>query len=155
MAHLYTATVRWTAEGDFASGQYSRGHDWMFDGGVTVPGSSSPAVVPPPLSREDAVDPEEALVAALASCHMLWFLNLAQRAGFVVEAYEDHAHASMARLEAKRWWVDKVTLRPRATFAAGAAPDPARLAALHEEAHRLCYIANSVRSEVTVEPVTD
>lgn len=155
MAHLYTATVRWTAEGDFASGRYSRGHDWVFDGGVTVPGSSSPAVVPPPLSREDAVDPEEAFVAALSSCHMLWFLNLAQRAGFVVEAYEDRAEASMARLEAKRWWIDRVTLRPRITFAAGAAPDAARLAALHEEAHHLCYIANSVRSEVTVEPVTD
>ncbi len=155
MAHLYTATVRWSAEGDFASGKYSRGHEWVFDGGVTVPGSSAPSVVPPPLSREDAVDPEEAFIAALSSCHMLWFLDLTWRAGFVATAYEDHAEGTMARLEAKRWWMNKVTLRPRVTFAAGAAPDADRLAALHEEAHHLCYIANSVRSEVAVEPVTD
>lgn len=154
MAHLHTATVRWRADGDFAAGTYSRAHEWSFDGGVTVPASASPSVVRLPLSRADAVDPEEAFIASLASCHMLWFLDLAQRAGFVVEAYEDAAEGTMARLEPKRWWMNRVTLRPRVRFA-GAAPDAARLAALHEEAHRLCYIANSVRTEVAVEPATD
>lgn len=152
MAHLYRATIAWSCEGDFASGAYSRGHEWRFDG-LTVPGSASPSVVKLPLSREDAVDPEEAFIASLSSCHMLWFLDLAHKRGLVVESYEDAAEGTMARLEAQRWWVDKVTLRPRVVFASGHEPDAAALHELHEEAHRLCFIANSVRTEITVEPV--
>jgi organic hydroperoxide reductase OsmC/OhrA len=152
MAHLYRATVAWRSTGDFTAGTYSRGHDWKLDG-LTVPASASPSIVKPPLSREDAVDPEEAFIASLSSCHMLWFLDLARQRGFVVDAYEDQAEGRLARLEPQRWWIDKVTLRPRATFAARKGPDRAGLEALHEEAHRLCYIANSVRTEVAVEPV--
>jgi organic hydroperoxide reductase OsmC/OhrA len=152
MGHLYSVTVAWTCSGDFASGEYSRGHEWRFDG-LTVPGSSSPTVVKLPYSKEDAIDPEEAFIAAISSCHMLWFLDLARQGGFIVEAYEDAAEGTMARIEAKRYWIDKVTLRPRITYAAGHAPDAATENALHDEAHHLCFIANSVRSEVVVEPV--
>jgi len=153
MAHLYKATVSWTCEGDFAANAYSRGHEWRFDG-LTVPGSSSPTVVRPPLSKEDAVDPEEAFVASLSSCHMLWFLDLARQKGFVVEAYEDEASGTMVRIETARYWIDRVTLRPRVVYAAGKAPDAATETALHDEAHHLCFIANSVKSEVVVEPVS-
>jgi len=153
MAHLYRATVSWTREGDFASGQYSRGHEWRFDG-LTVPASSSPSVVRLPLSREDAVDPEEAFIASLSSCHMLWFLDLAHKRGLTVESYEDAAEGTMARMAPQRWWVDKVTLHPRVVFAEGREPDAAVIHELHEEAHNLCFIANSVRTEVAVEPVT-
>lgn len=154
MAHVYRVTVAWTRDGDFASGKYGRGHEWRFDG-LTVPASSSPAVVRPPLSRQDAIDPEEAYIASLSSCHMLWFLDLARQQGFVVEAYEDSAEGTMARLEARRWWIDKVVLRPRISFAGGKAPDAAAIGALHEAAHHLCFIANSVRTEIVVEPVTE
>lgn len=150
--HRYTATVAWSRGGDdFAGGRYSRAHEWRFDGGTVVPGSASPAVVAPPLSREDAVDPEEAFVAALSSCHMLWFLDLARRAGLVVDSYEDRAEATMARLDTGRWWVDRVALRPAVTFGGERQPDADELAALHDRAHELCFIANSVRTDVVVE----
>jgi organic hydroperoxide reductase OsmC/OhrA len=153
MAHLYSVTVAWTCSGDFASGEYSRGHEWRFDG-LTVPGSSSPSVVKLPYSKQDAVDPEEAFIAAISSCHMLWFLDLARQRGFVVEAYEDDAVGSMVRIETSRYWIDKVTLRPRIVYAKGKAPDGAAEKALHDDAHHLCFIANSVRTEVVVEPAT-
>ncbi|MCT8970331.1 OsmC family protein [Microbaculum marinisediminis] len=153
MAHLYRVTVAWTCEGDFAANTYSRGHEWRFDG-LTVPASSAPSIVKLPYSKEDAVDPEEAFVASLSSCHMLWFLDLARQRGFVVRSYEDDAVGSMVRIEASRYWIDKVTLRPRIRYADGRAPDAAAEKALHDDAHHLCFIANSVRSEVTVEPVT-
>jgi organic hydroperoxide reductase OsmC/OhrA len=152
MAHLYRVSVAWSCEGDFAAGTYSRGHEWRFDG-LTVPASSSPAVVKLPYSREDAVDPEEAYIASLSSCHMLWFLDLARQRGFVVEAYEDDAEGSMVRIETSRYWIDKVTLRPRISYAEGHAPDAAAEKALHDDAHHLCFIANSVRTEIVVEPV--
>jgi organic hydroperoxide reductase OsmC/OhrA len=151
--HIYRVTVAWACDGDFSANQYSRGHEWRFDG-LTVPASASPSVVKLPLSREDAIDPEEAFIASLSSCHMLWFLDLARQKGFVVEAYEDDAEGTMARLEPKRWWIDKVTLRPRITFAPGKSPDAAALDALHVEAHHLCFIANSVRTEVVVAAAT-
>src|SRR5918999_385435 len=97
--HEYRATVVWRREGeDFAKARYSRAHDWRFDGGITVRASASPQVVPKPYSREDAVDPEEAFIAALSSCHMLTFLDLARRAGVVVDSYEDEATGVMGRL---------------------------------------------------------
>ena len=153
MASGQGAIIRWQRDGDFATGRYSRSHEWVFDGGLTVPASSSPAVVKPPLAREDAIDPEEALVAAIASCHMLWFLDLARRRGHVVETYEDAPEGRMGRLEQGRYWVERVTLRPRITFA-GEPPSQGEIDALHEEAHQLCFIANSVRSEVVIEPVS-
>lgn len=151
MTHTYTAEILWRREGDFAGNAYSRGHLWRFDGGVEVPASASPLVVPPPRSREDAVDPEEAFVAALASCHMLWFLDLARRAGLVVAAYEDAAEAEMGRIAPGRLAITKVTLRPRVTLEGEALPEPALLAELHEKAHAACFIANSVTSEIVVD----
>lgn len=152
MAHLHTAQIRWSLDGaDFAGNGYSRAHVWEFDGGIKVPASSSPQVVPVPMSEEAAVDPEEAFVAALASCHMLWFLDCARRAGFLVSAYEDAADGEMKKNGEGRLAITAVTLRPRATFQ-GEAPDPARLHALHHEAHEACFIANSVKTEIWIEP---
>ncbi len=147
----HTATILWSADAaDFASGRYSRGHVWCFDGGVEVAASSSPSVVPLPLSVEAAVDPEEAFVASLSSCHMLWFLSLAAQAGWVVTSYEDHAEGRMGRNADGRLAMLDVVLRPDIRFD-GAAPTPDQLEALHETAHDRCFIANSVKTVVRVE----
>jgi organic hydroperoxide reductase OsmC/OhrA len=154
MAHEYRATIAWRREGEsgeFSKGRYSRGHEWSFDGGVTLAASSSPLVVPPPFSREDAIDPEEAFVASLSSCHMLTFLDLARRAGFVIDSYNDEAVGRMERIAPQRMAIAKVTLRPKITFGGGV-PDKAQLDDLHHQAHELCFIANSVKTEITVEP---
>ncbi|MFE1597586.1 OsmC family protein [Methylobacterium sp. ID0610] len=146
----FTAAVTWALrEGDdFASGRYSRGHDLRFDGGVTVPGSASPHVVGA-WAVQEAVDPEEMLVAALSSCHMLVFLHLARLAGFRAAAYRDEAEGVMETIAPGRQAVTRVTLRPRIDWT-GPAPDAERLAQLHHEAHEGCFIANSVRTEVVV-----
>ena len=149
--HQYRATIAWRREGeDFAKGRYSRAHEWRFDGGITVPGSASPSVVPAPFSRQDAVDPEEAFVAALSSCHMLTFVDMARRAGIVVESYEDEAVGIMERIAPGRMAITRVTLRPRIVFD-GAMPDQGKLDELHHQAHELCFIANSVKTEISVE----
>ena len=148
--HLFTAEVAWRVDGDFAANAYSRGHVWRFDGGIEVPASASPLVVPHHAVAA-AVDPEEAFVAALSSCHMLWFLDLARRDGLWVEAYRDAAEGTMERTEAGRWAITRVLLRPAIAFSAAPLPAAERLAALHEKAHEACFIANSVRSEVVVE----
>lgn len=154
MAAMHSALVRWQlGEADFLGRRYSRAHTWTFDGGAVVPASSSPHVVPLPMSDARAVDPEEAFVASLSSCHMLWFLDIASRAGYVVEAYEDAAQGRMGRNDAGRLVVDIVTLRPRVRFAGARVPDAAALAALHHEAHDECFLANSVRCQVRCEPV--
>lgn len=150
----HTATVRWQrGDARFCDRRYPRAHAWSFDGGLTVAASSSPHVVPAPMSDASAVDPEEAFVAALASCHMLWFLDLAARAGFVVDDYEDAAEGAMGRDAAGREVVATVRLRPRTRFAGDRRPDAAALAALHHAAHEACFLANSVRSEIRCEPV--
>ena len=146
------ATIEWS-RGDqpFLDNRYARAHDWRFDGGATVRGSSAPsALVPAPLSDPAAVDPEEALVAALSSCHMLFFLDFARRAGAVVTGYEDSAEAVMGKGEDGKVRITKVTLRPRIAFAREA-PDAAVLDGLHHQAHEACFIANSVTCEVVVE----
>ena len=151
MAHDYRATIVWRFEGeDFSKGRYSRAHEWRFDGGTIVPASPSPGIVPPPYIREDAVDPEEAFVAALSSCHMLTFLDLARRDGVVIRHYEDEAIGIMEEIAPGRRAVTKVTLRPKIVFD-GEPPDQARLDALHHKAHELCFIANSVTSKIVVE----
>jgi organic hydroperoxide reductase OsmC/OhrA len=149
----YSARVAWHRQPgeDYAHNRYSRRHTLHFDGGAVVPGSASPAVVPLPWSDAAAVDPEEMFVAALASCHMLWFLSLAAQAGHVVDRYDDDASGIMARNEAGRWAMTAVTLRPVVTFAPGQTPDAPALAALHHQAHEECYIANSVRTDVQVQ----
>ena len=147
----HTATVRWAASPgeDYARGQYSRAHFWHFDGGAVVRASASPTIVPAPWSDAGAVDPEEAFVASLASCHMLFFLDFARRVGAVVTAYEDAADAVMGKGEDGKVRITKVTLRPRIAFA-GEAPDAAVLDGLHHQAHEACFIANSVTCEVVV-----
>ena len=147
----YTATILWQRNGAlFTDRLYSRAHLWSFDGGAVVPGSSSPHVVPLPLSDAAAVDPEEAFVASLSSCHMLWFLHLAAQAGFVVERYEDRAEGVMARNADGKPAITRVTLRPLAEFAGERQPDRQALEALHHAAHAECFIANSVKTEVIV-----
>ncbi len=147
MTHEYTATVHWTCDGDFRKGRYSRAHDWVFDGGAVVRGSSSPLSVPLPFSDDSAVDPEEAFTASVSSCHMLWFLDLARRAGFAVARYTDKA---VARMEGTpNPWITRVDLYPIIEWD-GDAPDTETLASLHHEAHQKCFIANSIRSEVVV-----
>jgi len=155
MAHEYTATVSWQrgSSEPFTDNKYSRAHTWTFDGGVTVPASSSPLSVRLPLSRADAVDPEEALVASLSSCHMLTFLYLAAKQGHVIESYDDAAVGIMSKNERGKLFVSKVTLRPRIVFSGPRQPSAAELAQLHHHAHEECYIANSVRTEVRCEPV--
>ena len=149
----YTATTRWTrGDATFADNRYSRAHTWNFDGGVTVPASSSPHVVPLPFSAADAVDPEEAFVAAVSSCHLLWFLSIARKHGFVVDSYEDEAVGVMSKNAAGKLHVSTVTLHPRIAFAGERQPDATALGQLHHEAHEECFIANSIRSEVRIEP---
>ena len=148
----YTATIRWsrTGEGDFAKGQYSRAHQWAFDGGTVVPASASPHVVPAPWNDPAGVDPEEAFVASLSSCHMLFFLDFARRAGLVIDGYVDEADGELGKLPNGKVAMTRVTLRPRVSWA-GDAPDQAVLADLHHKAHEACFIANSVTTEVVVE----
>jgi organic hydroperoxide reductase OsmC/OhrA len=151
----YTADLLWErGEQDFASNRYSRRHQWRFDGGAEVTGSSSPAVVPPPGSDPAAVDPEEAFVASLASCHMLWFLAIAAKRGFIVDRYEDAASGILERNAERRFAMTRVTLRPKVSFSGAKLPSREELDALHHKAHEECYIANSVKTEVVVEPVT-
>ena len=148
----FTATIRWRRNGAaFSDNRYSRAHTWSFDGGAQIPGSSSPHVVPVPYSDSAAVDPEEAFVASLSSCHMLWFLDLAGRRGYVVESYDDAAEGVMRRDAAGKMAVTRVTLRPHVAFV-GQAPDDETHRALHEEAHHECFIANSVKTEIVCEP---
>ncbi len=148
----YRATLDWTLDGDFLGRRYSRAHTLSFDGGTVMPASSSPHVVRLPFSREDAVDPEEMFTASLSSCHMLWFLDIACRAGFLVERYRDEAEGIMAKDAEGRTAMTRVTLRPHVTFGGDRRPTTAELEALHHRAHEECFIANSVKTEVVVEP---
>jgi organic hydroperoxide reductase OsmC/OhrA len=152
MAHQYRASVTWKrGDATFTDQRYSRAHSWSFDGGITVPASSSPLSVRLPYSVAEAVDPEEALVAALASCHMLTFLYVAAKQGFVVDGYADEAVGEMTKNERGKFWVSKVTLSPRITFTGDKRPTSEQLDELHHLAHEECYIANSVKSEVVVQ----
>lgn len=149
----HAATVSWSRfDAAFTDNRYSRAHRWMFDGGTTIPASSSPHVVPVPMSDPMGVDPEEAFVAALSSCHMLWFLSIAARRGFVVDRYEDHAVGTMARDDAGRLAMTRVVFRPDVAFSGSRVPTDAELRAMHDEAHHECFLANSVRSEIAIEP---
>lgn len=145
------ARVVWeAAEIKHREATYSRAHFWEFDGGVRVQASASPQRVRVPLSMEAAVDPEEAFVAAISSCHMLWFLDFAQRAGFEVARYCDDALGTMTRDAQGRWAFREVVLRPVIAWV-GRAPTHAELDALHHRSHEACFLANSVRCEVRVE----
>lgn len=145
----HTAEISWTCAGGFADNSYSRRHEISFDGGATVIGSSSPAVVPEPMSDPAGVDPEEALAASAAACHMLWFLSLAQAAGLEVASYADKAEAELGRVGPGKVAITRITLHPRIAFA-GAAPATAALERLHHEAHERCFIANSLKCEIVI-----
>ncbi len=149
----YTATVVWTraADAPFKDNKYSRAHEWRFDGGTVVPASSSPSVVRLPMSNPAAVDPEEALVAALSSCHMLFFLSYAAAGGFVIDRYEDEALGEMGKNASGAIAMLKVRLRPKIAWV-GAPPSAEQLDKLHHRSHHDCYIANSVTAEIVIEP---
>ena len=149
---LHTATVTWQrGDAAFTDNRYSRVHEWSFDGGSNVRAAASPDVVPLALTAADAVDPEEAFVAALASCHMLWFLSLAAQRGVRVDRYEDAASGTMARNGSGRLAITAVTLRPRLSFS-GAIPTQEDIASLHHAAHEHCFLAASVNCSITIEP---
>jgi organic hydroperoxide reductase OsmC/OhrA len=150
----YQTMIEWQrGEQVFTDKRYSRGHRWTFDSGIQVRGSSSPHVVPLPYSDENAVDPEEAFVAALSSCHMLSFLYVAAKAGFCVDSYTDAAEGVLEPDAAQRLSMTRVTLRPKVVFSGSRQPSQAEIEAMHHQAHEECYIANSVKTEVRVEPV--
>ncbi len=149
----FGATVLWTKQDGeaFTDNKYSRAHVWQFDGGAQVPASSSPHIVRLPFSTAENVDPEEAFVASLSSCHMLFFLSIAAKAGFVIGEYRDAAEGELAKNDKGRLYVSRVTLRPHVTYA-GTTPDHKAEAHMHHEAHEQCFIANSVLTHVAVEP---
>ena len=150
----YQAEVIWTrGEQDFLSKRYSRLHVWRFDGGVEVPASSSPHVVPLPMSDASAVDPEEAFIASLASCHMLTFLAIAVKHKYCVDHYRDHAIGVMEKNEHGKWFVSQVTLRPDIVFSGEQVPTKEAIDLMHQDAHEECFIANSVKTTVLCEPV--
>ncbi len=148
----YTAKITWKSDSPetFTKNRYTRGHLWEFDGGVSVPASSSPHVVRVPFSVEAAVDPEEALVAAASSCHMLTFLWLAAKAGFNVSAYTDNAVGEMTKGDDCKEWMSRITLDPQIEWSGEPIPNDEELAELHHAAHEGCYIANSIKSEIVV-----
>ncbi|OHX15305.1 peroxiredoxin [Chromobacterium amazonense] len=149
----HQAEVLWRRNGqDFLDCRYSRTHVLKFDGGAEVAGSSSPHVVPAPYSDPAAVDPEEAFIAALSSCHMLWFLDIAARAGFRVDEYHDVAVGEMGKNEDGKVWVARVILQPKVMFFGDTPPTPERHEQLHHAAHAECFIAHSVKTEVLCQP---
>ena len=150
----YVAEVRWQRQDDepYVDNKYSRGHVWRFDGGAEVEASSSPHVVPLPYSVEAGVDPEEAFVASLSSCHMLFFLSIAAKKKFVIDEYLDNAVGVMSNNADKQMAMTKVTLQPKVTFSGEKLPTQEQIDAMHHQSHELCFIANSVKTEVVIEP---
>jgi organic hydroperoxide reductase OsmC/OhrA len=149
----YSAAVSWDrGDAPFVDKRYSRAHVWSFDGGTVVRASSSPESVPVPYSDPSAVDPEEAFVAALASCHMLWFLAIAAKRGYCVQAYRDNAVGTLAPDPRGKLCMTTVSLRPHVGFTAAKVPTPELVREMHEEAHRECFLANSVTTQVTTTP---
>ena len=149
----YTATIAWKRNADvYTDGKYSRAHNIAFDGGVTMPGSSSPHVVPLPMSKAEAVDPEEMLVASLSACHMLFFLDFARRGSFVIDSYVDKAEGVVGKDERGKIAVTKVTLKPHVEWSGDKRPTAEDIETLHHKSHEACFIANSFRGEVVIEP---
>ena len=142
----HRAVIEWSRDGqEFVYETYSRKHALRFEGAITVPGNAAPANIPKTVPPAPGVDPEQAFIASLSSCHMLWFLHLACQKNWIVERYTDEAVGLLDKT-----WMSKVTLRPRVHFS-GRAPSESEHRALHERAHEKCFIANSVKTEVVVE----
>ncbi len=148
----YHATADWSLEagGDFAKGRYSRGHTVLFDSGAQVQGTASPHVVGNRWAVEGAIDPEQMLVGAINTCHMLSFLHVAREAGFLITRYHDEAVGVMEKNADGEMWVSKVTLHPQVTYD-GRRPTPAERDGMHHKAHHICFIANSVKTQIVVE----
>ena len=151
----YTATVKWHRVDDekFTDSRYSRGHEWHFDGGLAVPASSSPHVVPVPYSVEANVDPEEAFVASLSSCHMLFFLSIAAKKKFIIDEYVDNAVGTMEKSSDGKMFISQIILRPKVTFTGENKPSPEEIKEIHHQSHEQCFIANSVKTKVVTEIV--
>jgi len=150
----HTAVVSWSrGDARFTDNRYSRRHVWRFDGGVEVPASSSPHAVPLPYSSAKAVDPEEAFVASISSCHMLWFLSIAAKRGYAIDRYVDEAEGFLEKNDEGRMAMTRVILRPRIAFG-DRLPSSDELASMHDEAHHECFIANSVKTVIRCDPVT-
>lgn len=148
----HKAIIQWFRNGpDYRQGRYSREHTWRFDGGLIVAASSSPSVVPVPYSNPANVDPEEAFIAAVSSCHMLWFLSLAAREGLVVDSYTDEAVGVMTKNERGGLWISSIRLRPKISYDGDKRPTSEGEKELHHMAHEKCFIANSIKTEVIVE----
>jgi organic hydroperoxide reductase OsmC/OhrA len=149
----HVAIVRWENQQEiFIDNQYSRKHHWAFDGGMELPASASPHVVPIPYSDPTCVDPEEVFVAALASCHMLFFLSIAAKQKFKVESYIDRAVGKMAKNDSGQLAVTTVHLNPQVVFSGDRVPTPAEITAIHDQAHHQCFLANSVKTEIMIQP---
>ena len=151
----YVASVVWSRQAGelFIDNKYSRGHLWQFDGGATIAASSSPDIVPLPYSVAANVDPEEAFIASLSSCHMLFFLSIAAKNKFTVDSYQDNAVGLMQRASDGRMSMTQVTLKPCVRFANNEHPSAEQLDEMHHQAHELCFIANSVKTEIVIEIV--
>jgi organic hydroperoxide reductase OsmC/OhrA len=147
----YNVRIFWkkNANETFTDNKYSRAHTWIFDGGIELAASSSPHVVPLPMSNEFAVDPEEAFIASLSSCHMLWFLSMAVEKNYIVESYEDNAEGVLGKNEEGKLAMTKVVLKPKVNFENNH-PSPEQIDELHHLAHEKCFIANSVKTKITV-----
>ncbi|KXO09138.1 putative redox protein [Moritella sp. JT01] len=152
----YFAKINWVRDSNesYVDNKYSRGHEWIFDGGVVVQASSSPHVVPLPYSVEENVDPEEAFVASLSSCHMLFFLSIAAKRKYVVDSYIDNAVGIMGKDSDGNISMTKVTLRPYVEFSGAKRPTIAQLEKMHHQSHQQCFIANSVKTEIVTEIIT-
>ncbi|PKG81918.1 peroxiredoxin [Colwellia sp. 75C3] len=149
----YFAKINWlrSADENYIDNKYSRAHEWIFDGGAIVQASSSPHIVALPYSVEANVDPEEAFVASLSSCHMLFFLSIAAKRKYIVDSYVDNAVGIMEKDEQGKMAMTKVTLRPHALFSSNKEPTLLQLEKMHHQAHEQCFIANSVKTEIVTE----
>jgi organic hydroperoxide reductase OsmC/OhrA len=148
----YTASIFWKKKEteSFTDNKYSRGHTWVFDGGVQLPASASPQVVPLPMSDESAVDPEEAFVAAISSCHMLFFLTIAASSNYIIETYDDQAEGIMSKNEHGQMVMGDIILKPKIVFSGTTIPSAEQIAELHNSAHHKCYLANSIKSTIKI-----
>ena len=147
----HSAIISWKRSSpDFLKGNYSREHIWRFDGGLTVPASPSPSIVPAPYSNEANIDPEEAFIAAVASCHMLFFLMFASQHGFQVDSYEDEAVGTMSKNEKGVLWISDIELNPRILYSGDVLPKPEDEGNLHHLSHEQCFIANSIKTNIHI-----